>query len=449
MTWGFKGEGDRALELPEGGQITKVAPPGRARIRVNTSVDPVQLEASVDGGEYFLLGDDFGSRIVIVRDESDFPAAVGGVRQLDDSTLYYVQAVIDIGNSYLRTGTGTSIVGISPGPCAIVNTHASFLVRGTGGIRNLQLICPNGVAWTPDNGGTAFLGNVVVTGSQQVANVVSCSRLVIDRLFGGGNGLGIVITGSVPSGQILQMQEGIGAPANFVAIKIEATATIGALVIAENQWQLDGATVVALEFDPAATYSSAAVRVANNNIVLSGGATALVGVDKKNPQFVFEGNSEILDSASLGSISFDNNMSENTIITAQDVFVNIGNGNLAHPPFTLSLDSERFDLVGVVPDQMIRHLGLKGITAVAVYSVTSERIGSGIDEHRFQLVQDGVPLPDSEGSSEANNQAVSTTRAVPLTLGPNSELRIQVANGTDTDNIRVRSARLTVFRVSS
>lgn len=52
MSWGFKGFGNRALELPEGGEVVAVSPDGRARLRVNSSVEPIRVELSVDGGPY-------------------------------------------------------------------------------------------------------------------------------------------------------------------------------------------------------------------------------------------------------------------------------------------------------------------------------------------------------------------------------------------------------------
>jgi hypothetical protein len=52
-TWGFKGNSNRALELPAG-QETEISPSGRARIRYNHTLG--RLEESIDGGAYVPVG---------------------------------------------------------------------------------------------------------------------------------------------------------------------------------------------------------------------------------------------------------------------------------------------------------------------------------------------------------------------------------------------------------
>ena len=398
--------------------------------------------------------DDSTDRIQVVYTAADLPDPdASGMRQLADSTLYSVRGVIDLEDTYVRSGSGSSMVGISPGPCQLNNTRSDYLIRGSMGVRNLQLIASNGVAYYADTASTAFLGNVVITSSSTAVEVVDCSRLLVDRLFSGGNGRGIIISGNCPSGQILKVQGGFGAADNFRGVEIESTATVGPMVMQDNQWTLSGATHAAFEFADDATYSTTAtIRVVETNLVLSGGAVAIAGtVQKTDPRFSFSENAEIVDSASMGSMGFSGNTSQNTTVTTQDTFVPIGTGNGSHPVFTLATESERFELTGTLPNQRLRYIGLEPITVVAQYGVTTERIGSGTDEHLVRLVRgdDGgdTPVDGSEGSAEANAQAVSTSRSVPMTLQPQDTIGIEVTNSTDTDNIRVRSARLTVSRV--
>ena len=388
-------------------------------------------------------------RFRIITDVSQFPAAVGGERQLADSTLYLVIGVLDLDDTYLRGGSGTSIIGFSPGPCTLTNSRNDYLIRGSIGVRNIQLICPNGTAYHADQASTAFLGNVVITGSNVAAEIVDCSRLIIDRLFSGGNGRSIVISGNVPSGQILKAQGGFGAQANFRGVEIEATATVGPLTIKDCQWTLSDATHAAFEFADGATYpTTSLIRVQNNNLVLSNGAAAIAGsIDKTDPRFEFRDNTDIVDSAFVGSIGFTGNASEQTTITTQGAFVPIGQGNASHPRYTLAAISERFSQQGSsAATDVLRHEGLVAAPFVATYSVTAERVGGGSDEVLTRLTVHGTPVDGSDGSAESSSGASSITRSVPMELSEDDDVQIEIANGTDTSNFVVRSARLTILR---
>ena len=289
------------------------------------------------------------SRLVPVSSVDDFPDADDdGVRQLFDSTAYLVSGNLDLGDTYLRPGVGSSVIGYTPGPCGLSNSRNDYLVRGSCGIRDLQLSCPGGTAYHADTASTAFLGNVVITGSVTAIEVEDCSRLIIDRVFSGGNGRCVVISGNVPSGTILSIQGGVGAQANFRGVVIEGTAVIGPLTIQDNQWTLSDASNAAFEFSSSATYpASGNVLVQNNNLVLTNGALALTGdIDKTDPRFYFDGNAGIVDSAYMGSMGYDGNTGQNTTISASSTFFPVGNGNASHPLFTLSAESERFTAQG-------------------------------------------------------------------------------------------------------
>lgn len=388
------------------------------------------------------------SRIVIVNDVSDFPTAIGGARTLADFTLYYVQAPIDIGDSYLQMGTGSSVVGISPGPCSITNEHAQYLIKGNGGIRNIQLIATAGTAVFADGGGTSFLANVVITGSSRVFEGTDVGRLTIDRLFLGGNTDGILLSGDIDSGIISGVQASPPGDSGYVGIEIGDAATIGPLIIKDCQWSLNQNGQSVFDFSPSATYNEE-VFIQDNNLVMANGATPLASgsADQTDPEFEFFHNTGIPDSAYVGSIGLDGNTTEQTTITTQDVFVNVGTGNASHPVYSLLDVSERFDLTGSLPDQDLRYIGVEDITVLLVCSVTGERVGGGTDIIRTRVTKNGTAVEGTEGSAESSSASSSITRAAPVSLSNGDLLRVQLANGTDTSNIIARSVRLTATRV--
>lgn len=451
---GWKGSSQRLLEFPSGSGETEPAPAGRARLRFNERTSALQL--SVDGQDYINVVQDMSaSTIINVFTADDFPLAVNGVRQLEPNTLYLVQAMVDIGDSYLLLDSVSVISGVSPVASKITNSHEEFLVRGTGSLRFLQLQAngDNATAVVGDDAfgsGTLSIDTCSIVDSRLAIDVQSVATLSITRMFLRGNSRDVVISGPVGRGQIDQLQEiGSVLDPSYRVLVVDDTAVLGPLKIVDGQFDLSVNGQAVFEFSPNAIYpANTELQVLQNNITLANGAVALApgSLQKTDPRLVFRGNSAIVDSAFVGSIGFDDNTVV-SVIPAVDTYVPVGNGAPTHPLFQLTLSSERFSVEGdEAQSQELVYLGLETITVTLAISGTLERVGGGTNIVRLRASKNGVPVDGSVGSSESNSLANSITRIVPVVLETGDRIQFEIANGTDADNIRVRSARLTLAR---
>jgi len=189
MTWGLKGLLKRALELP-GGEITDVAPAGRARIRYNETTG--ELESSVDGAAYGPL----------------VPASAGpwervGTDVYPDSTTWNVTigAAAVVGSEKLRVTGGEvrfeSGLTLTGGSIDLDPTGPVDLEMDTDQLLNVVL-APR----TPGTPGSAF--RLQTNGAENILAVASSSGTFGQITIGGGANRPVVFPGT--NAQAFQVQ---------------------------------------------------------------------------------------------------------------------------------------------------------------------------------------------------------------------------------------------------
>ena len=160
----------------------------------------------------------------------------------------------------------------------------------------------------------------------------------------------------------------------------------------------------------------------------------LTGITTADIRLVAQGNFPLADTLVSGEICF-NTAGIVTVIPAMNTFVDVVG------PWMLEGASERW---GLVNGNEITYTGLfTTVKPRMIYNISGDRVGAGTALYEFRVVDSGGnPLAGSNVRTELNAQARETTGQVLTSANIGDSFRLQVANITGTQNIRVFSAGL-------
>jgi hypothetical protein len=160
----------------------------------------ITVTADGDVVRFSVTGVPVASNIVIVNEMADFPAAVSGVRTLNDNTAYLVSANLSTSDRFVL-GNNCVVYGADSAVASLTYTSAGNMFTQTSGsakVTLLTLAAPNGSLFDISGGGVFQFVNATVTSCDYCGDIGSMSALQItDVSFEDIKSGGFTFTGSV------------------------------------------------------------------------------------------------------------------------------------------------------------------------------------------------------------------------------------------------------------
>ncbi len=376
-----------------------------------------------------------GKNIIHVNSADDFPAAVAGVRTLEDGKTYLTHGFINVGSDRFVVGLNSAIIGTNFFQDTVLSTTTSALFTGV------------------DNNLTLFDCTFVYGGPLlAVANTVATVGVGINRCVFSGPSLGTVgnvaffafensnfldgttsgITFTGTNGRLIIFSSGVAVSA--AAPVIDLGSSVWALItpshsnLASNN--AGGSVISGLANNGNLVASTG--RATLLGMFFTGTGTPLVNITVDDTQWDFNGVSPLADTASKGLVHVQGNATE-TVIASVNVPVRTA--------ATWTADLERRFTINT--NGVVTYIGLSPITVTIFTRATVNNVGGGTDTLSLYLGLNTVAIAGTAASSAITSAGNISTGWV-LTLATNDTIEQMVENNTDTSNIVVVDSLITI-----
>ena len=279
-------------------------------------------------------------KVVHVASKADLPAAVGGKITLKADQAYVPLDLIDLGTDVLICAGHVTIAGHDDTCCGFITSSTSPLLTQPGGGVSLGFIS------LTNNDTGKCLDITGAAGQRCVLDHVVVANGARDTLIGVSGSLGLTIRNSRWSLGV----DGIAISGSWTALVMRTVAFLGLAPTAIMTELVAGLTLSALTIVGCGFLTgnagqtglaiatgilpTAAAEVAGNTF--AGPGVYLDGVDQPTIGWWFSSNPGISDSAAIGEINFDSNVTPTVITDGASWHLITGS------TFTLSTLSERF-----------------------------------------------------------------------------------------------------------
>lgn len=374
---------------------------------------------------------------VIVASLDDLPTQVGGIITLVANTRYVIVTDLILPYSFDFSGAGNIVITSSVNSIIYVGGGDLFVGTILPGIIYIETL----IFISSDIGsGHGTLFNMNLVGGVDPNKFLVFSFVIITTFDSLGSltnigillrsvsvldiGIGLVLTNFVNFGiadsEFVDWQ-------NLSTTMLSFNGTCPQISLNHVRFEPD-TTEFALDID-AAIVIDLLIAVGNsfNNTARIFAAGSL---DKKDPRFVFKGNSFLEDSRSLNNMYVTAGVLETTIIVAgTPVLSNVAWTNNSGLMERFSFSAGRFTYIGIEP-----------ITIKVTYNSGLEVLGVPTKVISSYIAKNGTVIPESQnsGTSSASNIASISGSAL-INLVTTDYLEFFVANEDTTDNIIVRS----------
>ena len=399
------------------------------------------------------LGQDFDAsnllKTVYVRDATDFPAAVGGVRELtngDDVTYIIDVETIDM---------GTDVFTVTGGSCVVIGTSrfASRLeTLGTGDFFTITnaffsfefafISCPNGpycFNFTSATDKSFVLNNAVILSCQSVSRVnsavVASFRTVttVVTTVGGfdfiGNGQGLNIT------TMFATQNWTGSLINL------GTATFDQVIISSDNRFISPVGATILSGAASSANINAGGRALVNGSIFNGDGSALSGITTQDLQWAFDGN------AFADGTTMNTQTSDNLFLTAQEVVPNGGVGvyvAIGGTNWTSNIDNYfTTDSAGIAT-----YIGLNQVEVIVTAISSVSKSGGGSDSIATKIALNGaVPAGNETLATTKSADPTGITSSGIFTLNTGDTVQAWTANLDGGSDIVVDVSNMIIHKV--
>lgn len=398
------------------------------------------LEFDPTGQVLYLNGGQHWPGKVFITKVSDLPAAIAGVRTLENNTNYEISGLLDLAGDRIVCGTNCTLYGQTADADGLTSTgmsgSAKFITSTSSlGIRNLRLSAPTGELFDLNDGATNSLNwsgvqivNTPILGTiQNYANIVMNEQIVQNsaNLTLGGTIASFVSETSLWDGRTGQTTIIIPASAVFTRrFRMLYTA------VSVNSGE------TGINFSSSATIPDEGYIL--DNVSFTGGGTYLAGLDYTSNKAAFFRNTGITNSSAICQYYMTANASATTI-SATGTFVKVAGTTTAgtlNQKFTTAT-TNRATYSGALTENF---------RVVAFATMTS----GNNQTLRMRIAKNGVTLPDSTsrfqttGSGDASSIGTQTF----LTMVPTDYIEVFVTNDTATNSITVTDLSVTVSRIN-
>lgn len=377
--------------------------------------------------------------MIFVNSKSDFPAAVSGVITLAANVTYFITTTVDLTGDRLVGSQNTTIIGGSSENCFLISTGLSSstaLLSSAWSIPMRNISITHGTALNLDATGNANQAidwfGVNFTNCATVGLVKSYSNFIMTdcALLSSANMTFDGTIGTVGFDQCL-----FSGIAGQTILNFPSTLTISRRirVIYSSFVAFGGATAIFV--DPAVTFTAGAESYILITVNFSGGATYTGGVTYTSNTALFQNCKGIINTASIGLMSFTNNATENPIVT-QGVFEKIeGTTTASSVNQKFSHTNNRLTYAGGITKEFV-------ITA----SVSANSVVTAAANITVRIAKNGTTIADSESqatTSQAGRNENFFCQTI-ATLAPNDFIEMFIANNTTANNLLATELNLIV-----
>lgn len=383
----------------------EIVPNGTGRVKIDANLWPTG-----DGtvGQY-LITNGSGSlswtsgsnrlNYVLVKTASDLPAAVAGVRQLADNTLYEINGTVVLSDT-LNLGTNSMIIGTHLGTDILVYTGVGNFITGTNKtffMEKIIIVASTGTAVNVTGDlTTEFLWSLVGINSTNTLGTISGFRVptFLSCNFDTYTN-GLTFTGTMNKIYFDGTPFRNGA-AGSVGIYFDANFESEIIDIQASYWKTPNATATAIRFDAGAVLTGYGLLRGNSFL---GPTTPLVGFGPQTLKWDFKNNTPIRDSRIVGDMYLQGNTTATVLTT--NTWTKIAGT-------TLTLYSERMDMP---LNNRLRYIDTRpGVQGLAVVSISV--LGTAANQVlEFQIWKNLQPY-----SSIMRSLITGTVRAESVTL---------------------------------
>jgi hypothetical protein len=407
--------------------------------RYGVDINALIAEAGGGGGNPF-------DSVTIVKTAADFPAPSAGVITLAAGTIYLIDGEVDLGTDRLSGSGGIIIHGLDKDSSKITTTSASPTITTTSGSVSLrQLYLENtgagkAIDYTGSAGALFTMDHCVVVNGGSSDTLAGGSGLacVIRNSRWTGAGQGLTISGAWTT-MLLRTVGFLSLSTTATGLKLATGMTSSVVDISQCQFITGDAGETMLDID-AGIAPSQLGSVAGCFFV--GPGTKLGGLDYTNPNWWFDQNRGLEDSAAIGGVYFDNNSSSTSIASTATFYSPSVTGGWA-----LDSLSERY----VEPvDGELRYNGKEKRRCLVEVDGVIEPV-SGTNKTfqvRVRHYDDSAATTFTLGTHNIDyrNVPVPFTHREIVELETNDYLYVEIRNTTDTTNLILSQCHLLSMR---
>jgi len=379
---------------------------------------------------------------VIVNQESDLPAASGGIITLEDNKHYHIGAAFSSANKVTLGANNVITMGTSLGPLWTYTGTGTFFTGTdvTVDFHRGRFSCPNAdfvaMTDTAPHIHTFLSENLTVVACQKFATFTDLRSVATDKTAA------LSCTDGISFG---------GSTANAVAlIDIERTALISAedTFVGLDLGTAIFATIEIVAFLPIGPAASTAMSgLASSANIVSGSVaqvidsefgfqtTPLSGLTRSDIRWNFINNEGVSNSTNTA----DTHVTITQLVTIgggnQGVFLPIAGTNW------LSDIAERFTATTA---GVLTYIAEKDAEFQVTGIATIEKASGGSDQLCMRISINGTSQDFTQACTE-NNAPSSVTCLGLFSLSPGDEIRLDVANVGSTGNINVLSANMSII----
>ena len=376
------------------------------------------------------------TQVVNVYSLDQLPTPVGEVITLEPNTVYLFFASVNFGTNRIVAATNSVLRGV--GSIAIVLTYT-----GTGvffSATDVQWVLAELTIVAQATG--ARVVNYT-TNTLRIGRADDCTILCYRFADFGGTDWAVRLTNVslFPFAAAAIQCSGTCRSFNYNTAGVVATTGAGPLIdLGTCVFESGVIRTIVAEFPTGSSFitglpnsgnvsASGRFYVEGCQLDLSGGGTALTGVDPGDARWDFQGNTPIRDSRNDFLVSFENNTTNNTTITTAGTYVKVNSGNT----FTEEKASGfTTDNTGRVTCNVV-----SGVTIPVDIDVSFEPASGSNKDLSVKVAKNGTELGISLPRRTSAGSPGVVAMAWQVELVENDYLEVFVTNNTDTTDILV------------
>ena len=387
------------------------------------------------------------TNVVDINSASDFPAAVGGVRELvpniGDAITYRIAADnIDMGSDRFTVTSGDIvIIGMHRTESTLISTTTGTFITCVDGAFFPEFIgfdCPNAKVIDFSVPTASFkslvLDNVIIRNCDTIATISGAFSTSFRTLTVSTTATGGVTWVGTGNGQF-NMSNSLGFSWSGTLFDL-GTATFNVIDIGSGNRFLSPAGTTILSGATGSANLNATGRALVDNNLFNGVGAALSGIDTMDLKWNFSGNT-FVDGTTLNS----RQLADSYLTSTQAV--TIGTAGLYVPIAGTNWSSDISDRFTVSSAGLITYIGLANIEIEAMAFSTIELSSGGADKICSKIAINGV-VQDKTMSCTENNTPSGVSSVGLFTISTGDTIQTFIGNEDTTGNIDVSESSLIV-----
>ena len=379
---------------------------------------------------------------IFVESKEDFPAAVDGVRTLEDNKTYYITTNVDLEGDRLVGGVNTVLQGSSSENSVLSSTGLSGTALITTNyalpMQHITITAEIGIDFDASATGTQALDwfGVNFTDCGTVGNIKGASNFILKAgaLINSG---GLSFDGTIGTvgfdGCLLS------TPAGEVGLTLKSTATITRRLHAIYSAVIAPPTATAFLIEDTAALTNNETFILDT-INFAGGGTYISGVDEHSIKTLWKNNTGIANSVSAANFYMIGNATATTFSAANTFTKILGTTTVGTYISKFSHTNNRVTYTG----NLTRLFKFAGVVSMS---------GGARDVLSCQFALNGAAMPQTESKSEIGSIITGRIEGLSIhgliQMSPGDYVEVFIANRTDTTSATITDLNVVVIEVGS